>query len=86
MELALSDQLLQQPHHPYSRLLLAATPGMKYVDKLPETSNRAPDLLSSRKGCPFAGRCPSVLTICHEQEPLLQSVDATHQVACHLFH
>lgn len=85
MELAPSDHLIHQPHHPYSKLLLAATPGMKYMEKLPETSNRAPNLLSTRKGCPFAERCPAVLDICSEQEPLLRSLDPIHHVACHLY-
>lgn len=83
MESANSSELLRRPAHPYTRLLLAATPGNPVRQALPETSNVAPDLLEGRKGCPFADRCPLVTEICRETEPQLLGIDTAHSVACH---
>ncbi len=83
METAKSNELVRKPAHPYTRLLLAATPGNPVRQALPETSNAAPNLLEGRKGCPFADRCPFVTELCRETAPQLLSVDAAHSVACH---
>jgi len=83
METAKSEDLIRHPSHPYTRLLLAATPGSGIVGPLPETSNRAPNLLENRKGCPFADRCPSVTAICREETPVLSALASQHAVACH---
>ncbi|GGI97751.1 dipeptide/oligopeptide/nickel ABC transporter ATP-binding protein [Alicyclobacillus cellulosilyticus] len=83
METAPSDDLIRNPSHPYTRLLLAATPGSGHRGKLPETSNRAPNLAADRKGCPFAERCPLATSECHEVEPPVVAVTPEHTVACH---
>ena len=84
MESAPSDELVEQPRHPYTRLLLAATPGTAHIGPLPETSNRSPNLSENRQGCPFADRCPYVMEICRTQDPPLIEQSANHLVACHL--
>lgn len=83
METAESDQLIRRPAHPYTRLLLAATPGSGVRGALPETSNRPPELLEGRRGCPFADRCPLVADICRTQEPPMVAIDRNHSTACH---
>ena len=83
METARSDELIRHPMHPYTRLLLAATPGSPVTGPLPETSNQPPNLLEGRQGCPFAPRCPLVTQECHTAQPELRELDARHQVACH---
>lgn len=83
METAPSDELLRHPSHPYTRLLLAATPGSRHQGDLPETSNTAPNLVEGRRGCPFASRCPLVTSECHEVEPALTTLGDNHSVACH---
>lgn len=83
METATSAELLRKPTHPYTRLLLAATPGNAVRQTLPETSNQAPNLLESRRGCVFADRCPIVTDHCRTEDPTLQAVDTAHTVACH---
>lgn len=84
MESAPADELVEQPRHPYTRLLLAATPGTAHTGPLPETSNRSPNLSENRQGCPFADRCPYVMEICRTQDPPLIEQSANHLVACHL--
>ncbi|KUO95505.1 ABC transporter ATP-binding protein [Ferroacidibacillus organovorans] len=84
MESADSRELLRKPLHPYTQLLLAATPGHEEKRALPETSNLPPNLTESRKGCPFAARCPHVTGRCEQEEPALEEVAESHAVACHL--
>ncbi len=84
MESAPSDELVDKPRHPYTRLLLAATPNSAHTGPLPETSNRSPDLSENRQGCPFADRCPYVMAVCRTQDPPLIEQSAKHLVACHL--
>lgn len=83
MESALSYDLLSQPRHPYTRLMLAATPGSNWDAPLPETSNEAPDLSEGRMGCPFAHRCPYVRDECRHATPALRELSQNHAVACH---
>ncbi len=83
METAGSSELIRKPLHPYTRLLLAATPGSSVKGALPETSNKPPNLLEGRTGCPFADRCPHATDLCRDQVPELTEFEAGHLVACH---
>ena len=86
MELAPSSELIRNPLHPYTRLLLAASPGNPSRGPLPETSNSAPNLLEGRRGCPFADRCPLVTDVCRDEVPNLVDHGTSqlrHFVACH---
>ncbi len=82
METADSAQLIRNPQHPYTRLLLAATPGSSVGGALPERSNEPPNLLETRQGCPFAPRCPLASDVCKTMPELRQTEDR-HEVACH---
>ena len=84
VELAEAGELVEHPAHPYTRLLLAATPGSPMTDALPETEQSAPDLSPMRAGCPFAPRCPHVMDRCREVMPDWTPVAPEHSVACHL--
>ncbi|MCY0902998.1 MAG: ABC transporter ATP-binding protein [Firmicutes bacterium] len=83
METADSRELIRRPTHPYTKLLLAATPGNPIREKLPETSNLAPNLLEGRTGCVFASRCPLVTDRCREEMPKLTVLETGHSAACH---
>lgn len=83
METATSQDLVANPQHPYTRLLLAATPGSGHVGALPERANEAPNLLEGRKGCPFAPRCPLATSICEDEDPPVKTDASDHMVACH---
>lgn len=84
METAPSSELIRNPQHPYTKLLLAATPGSPVRGPLPETSNSAPNLFEGRMGCPFADRCPHVLEKCTKIEPEKSTISDEHTVFCHL--
>ncbi|HEX7063432.1 MAG TPA: ABC transporter ATP-binding protein [Bacillales bacterium] len=84
MEIAESKTLIQKPLHPYTQLLLAATPGSSSELELSSLSNEAPDLSEGRQGCPFAHRCPLATNICKEEMPPLEgTAESEHFVACH---
>lgn len=83
METAPSAELLRRPTHPYTRLLLAATPGNPTREALPEKGNHAPNLFEGRKGCPFADRCLLATKECFEEEPPVVEVAPGHTVVCH---
>lgn len=84
MEIAESKQLIKNPRHPYTRLLLAATPGSHQNINLTDDSNEPPNLGIERKGCPFAFRCPLATDICREEMPALETKGQNdHFVACH---
>ncbi|MCY0901611.1 MAG: ABC transporter ATP-binding protein [Firmicutes bacterium] len=83
MEEADSETLVEDPRHPYTRLLLAASPGSGHVGLLPETSNQSPDLSRSRQGCPFANRCPLVMDICRVERPQRTKITEGHYTSCH---
>lgn len=82
METGTSDQIVGNPKHPYTQLLLSAT-SHSFKRKGDEIDIEAPNLFESRKGCPFAHRCPFVMDVCRSERPELLAVEAGHNVACH---
>ncbi len=85
VEMADSRELYREPLHPYTRALLAANP---VPDPRSERKERIiqgdiPSPLNIPSGCRFRTRCPRVMKICAESEPLLSGED--RKVACHLY-
>ena len=74
--------------HPYTRLLLSAVPdphaGLRTRREI-EARGEVPSLIDPPPGCPFAPRCPKVMSVCRERMPSRTSVEPDHWVRCHLF-
>ncbi len=87
VEGAESVELIDQPAHPYTKLLLSAVPNPKAGLKVARTEARGeiPSLVNPKPGCPFADRCPSVMPVCREQMPGFERVGTGHWVRCHLY-
>ena len=87
VELAPSEELFQNPLHPYTNALMKAIP-------LPDIKrrHRKRELLKGevtspvnmKPGCRFAARCPHVMEICTHQDPAYLEVRPNHYAACFL--
>ncbi|HTC08657.1 MAG TPA: dipeptide ABC transporter ATP-binding protein [Acetobacteraceae bacterium] len=82
VEQAPRDTLFAHPRHPYTRALLAATPGLRGAPTTEPVRGEPPSPLTPPAGCAYHTRCPHATPLCREARPLLRNVDET-QVACH---
>jgi len=78
--------IFARPLHPYTRALLASTPGI-HTGAVPQQrivlKGELPSPLNPPAGCVFCTRCPHVAAQCETQRPALRPL-AGRQVACHL--
>ena len=88
VEFADSDELFENPLHPYTLSLLSAipVPDPDYAknNKRIIMQGDIPSPLNAPSGCPFRTRCPKACEKCAESLPKLVEVKPGHQVACHL--
>jgi len=77
-------EVYEDPQHPYTKGLLAATPSIKGTRRrLKSIPGTPPDLLNPPPGCRFHPRCPYAKDICKKEEPPLVKVGGRRVVACH---
>ena len=87
VELAVTDELFDNPKHPYTKALLAALP-------LPDIAMRHKTIqiirgeisnpIDPKPGCRFASRCELTIEECTKLDPELKDLGGGHLVACHL--
>jgi dipeptide transport system ATP-binding protein len=84
VEHASRDDLFANPRHPYTRVLLAATPSVDPGQRrrMVTIKGELPSPLSPPPGCAFASRCQHATPRCTAERPELRVVDR-HLVACH---
>jgi len=84
MEVAETDALFEQPLHPYTRALLAASP--KPDPTQPSThvalQGDIPSPMAAPSGCVFRTRCPHAVDACAGHVPALEEVEPGRWVAC----
>ncbi|GGI07950.1 ABC transporter ATP-binding protein [Egicoccus halophilus] len=83
-EKASTDTIIEQPLHPYTKMLIGALPevGVRYEERqLEGIPGRPPSLLDPPTGCRFRDRCPLAHDKCIETPPFVE-VAPNHQVAC----
>jgi len=97
VEQATSDELFENPMHPYTKALLSAIPE-------PDISMRTKEIkiikgeitspINPQPGCRFAARCEYAMEICRQKTPPLllqphvvqkEASEEKHFVACHLY-
>ena len=92
LETGSNDEVFAPPHHPYTRLLLHAVPGMRARRRTGEaapTSDRAPTQVAEAafagtNGCVFAGRCPRQIEgLCETTPPPWRRTGETLRLRCH---
>jgi oligopeptide/dipeptide ABC transporter ATP-binding protein len=82
------DQTLSNPCHPYTQMLLAATPSLSPPkDRLPTSpQGELPSLSQPPPGCRFHPRCPSAIEgVCNVSQPKVMKLGSAHHVACWLY-
>jgi peptide/nickel transport system ATP-binding protein len=85
VEWARVEDVLDNPLHPYSRLLIDSLPSMAQKKALIGIPGMPPELLNLPPGCAFAPRCPYAFDRCRVDTPVIQSPGHRRQVACHLY-
>ncbi len=85
VEEAESNELMREPLHPYTRLLLSAVPkpGGNILSPLAAKSG-APNLRDPGGGCSFAARCPEAVQRCKDVAPALAPLGGGRSARCHL--
>jgi len=87
MEITHSDELYDNPLHPYTQALLSAVPiPDPVVDRQRKRillTGDVPSPIFPPSGCHFHPRCHRVIDICSQQEPELKDIGGEHWVSCH---
>jgi peptide/nickel transport system ATP-binding protein len=74
------EQVLANPLHPYTQLLLSAlTPDVRI-----RPGAHAAAAVEPQPGCRFVGRCPIAEGVCHSVTPPLVEARPAHSARCHV--
>lgn len=87
MELGETDEIFDNPLHPYTKALFSAVPvpDPDYKMKRIILEGDIPSPANPPKGCKFHTRCSSCMSVCKMYEPAYHEVGKGHFVACHLY-
>ena len=87
VETAESLELSNNPLHPYTKALFAASLPSHPDEEREELaiSGEVPSALNPPPGCHFHTRCPYYMERCSEDEPILKELSENHTVACFLY-
>ncbi len=87
VELAPSDELYENPLHPYTQALISAVPiPDPAVERRRERlilTGDVPNPIAPPPGCNFHTRCPIAIDICREEDPEWRELGSMHFVRCH---
>ncbi|NLM05485.1 MAG: ATP-binding cassette domain-containing protein [Tissierellia bacterium] len=88
MELAESEELYNNPMHPYTKALLSAIPvpdpAIQRARKRIMLEGDVPSPINVKPGCRFVERCSYAKDICRSESPEFKEYSTGHFVACHL--
>ncbi|MFK8082825.1 MAG: oligopeptide/dipeptide ABC transporter ATP-binding protein, partial [Granulosicoccus sp.] len=83
-----TEQVFSNPVHPYTEALLSAIPlpdpSLRGKRKRIVLKGELPSPLDPPKGCPFVTRCPIAEPRCHSELPVLNEIEPSHAVRCHV--
>jgi oligopeptide/dipeptide ABC transporter ATP-binding protein len=83
VEEAPTDELFDDPRHPYTQGLLRAIPTMDDErEHLLDIPGRVPDPRVPPPACLFAPRCPYALSRCWQEHPSIEKDSAGHLLRC----
>ncbi len=86
-----TDEVLQPPFHPYTRLLISSVPEMR-IGWLEDTMQKremavgiARGVEITKLGCPFYNRCPLAIEgTCDSEIPPILKLENGHEISCHI--
>jgi oligopeptide/dipeptide ABC transporter ATP-binding protein len=80
------EEVLANPKHPYTQLLLSAVPDPRAELNIGADTDRGepPRVIDPTPGCRFRWRCPLAIDICHSVTPELSQLAPGHDAACHV--
>ena len=86
VELAPTDELFEDPKHPYTRALLSAVPSPNPDEAINfDVGGEVADPGNLPSGCSFHPRCPDCFKPCDQVTPSLEEAGPGRLVSCHLF-
>lgn len=83
VETGTSEEIFNNPKHPYTEALLSANPGNEKEKIILKGDLPSPTDLP--QGCKFHTRCPKVMDICLTKVPEKTQFSDTHCAYCHLY-
>ena len=81
------EQVLTEPLHPYTRLLLAAVPDAAkklHAEAIEVRKGRASAAVDPDEGCRFVTRCPLAIDVCSQVTPQLVEAHPGQSARCHV--
>ena len=82
-EIGNTDDIFENPLHPYTKLLLDAIPSIENAGRQKEMlKGEIPSPIDVPSGCRFHTRCPYCMEVCKKDEPVLSEKNG-RSVACH---
>ena len=80
------EQVLANPLHPYTQLLLSAVPdvGLHDVKRIPVRPGTAGAAVDPPEGCRFVSRCPLAIDVCSQVTPALVEARRHQSARCHV--
>ena len=81
-----TEDVLQQPKHPYTQLLVSAVPDPRAELRLADARDvgEPPKVVDPKPGCRFRQRCPLAIARCETETPQLRVLGDGRRVACHV--
>jgi peptide/nickel transport system ATP-binding protein len=81
-----AEAVLQQPKHPYTRLLVSAVPDPRAQLGLADARDvgEPPKVVNPKPGCRFRPRCPLAVAECQTVTPVLRELADGRRIACHV--
>src|SRR3954471_7133459 len=80
-----TEDVLADPRHPYTQLLLSAAPDPRTPLEVDATDGGGPPrVIAPTPGCRFRWRCPLAIQTCHDVDPALVELAPAHSAACHV--
>jgi len=83
VELSPIRDIITQPRHPYTRLLISSLPSLERRGTMQGIPGLAPLLRDLPPGCAFHPRCPMAQDRCRAEKPAVRTVAPDSQAACH---